>query len=253
MNRYAGPRAARCSRGARPRGRGGSTYVMTLGVAATATIIGLASVAVSRVNARGVTRSNDWAEAQLLAFTAAEHALTQIDRSSDWRNEFDGVTTSESFGNGTFRWRVVDESDGDLTDSGFDPAVVIATGLVNDANYSVSLLLKMETGPLEALRTCITANDDIKLTLNKSILTLTGSCIHTNAALDNAGTVDGDVAALAVTRQGTVTGTITAPATPLAMPDPNVFNMYKALATTIPYSATLENMVISPQTAPGGG
>ena len=252
MNRNTRRRASGPSRGAHTWGRRGSVYVLTLGVAVTVTVIGLASVAISRVNARGVTRSNDWAEAQLLAFTAAEHALTQIDRSGDWREEFDGVTTSESFGKGTFSWRVVDESDGDLTDDASDPAVVIATGLVGDANYSVSLLLNMQGGPLEALRTCVTANNEFKVDPPNYIVTPTGSCIHTNVALDNMGTVDGNVEADSIQKLGTVTGTVTVPAPPLAMPDPDVFDMYKALATTIPRSATLEKMVISPQTAPGG-
>jgi len=251
MNRNTGRRAAGSSRGARTRGRRGSVYIMTLGVAASVTVIGLASVAISRVNARGVTRSNDWAEARMLAFTAAEHALTQIDRSGDWRDDFDGETTSKSFGNGTFSWQVVDQGDGDLTDNSSDDAVVIATGQVNDASYSISLVLKMETAPLEALKTCITSKDDIEVDRHDSV-TLTGAYMHVGDRLDNRGTINGDVKARRIRHSGTINGTLTTPVDPLAMPDSGVFNMYKALATEISRTGTLEKMVISPNSAPDG-
>ena len=121
--------------------RRGSTYVSVLGVAMVVTAIGLGSVAVSRVQTRSTTQANQWAEARLLAFSASEHAMTQINNTDSWRANLNGVTTTRSLGSGNFTWTVIDPVDGDLADSNSDPATLIATGTVGDAVYSLTVKL----------------------------------------------------------------------------------------------------------------
>jgi len=122
--------------------RRGSTYVVILGVAMTVTAIGLGSIAVSRVQTRSVTRSNEWSEAKMLAFSSVEHAMYQINNTADWRTNLSGVAVQRSLGNGAFSWQVVDPVDGDLANNASDPATLIATGTVNDATYTLTIKLQ---------------------------------------------------------------------------------------------------------------
>jgi len=121
--------------------RPGSTYISVLGVAMAVTAIGLGSVAVSRVQTRSTTQANQWAEARMLAFSASEHAMTQINNTDSWRANLNGVTTTRSLGSGNFTWNVIDPVDGDLADDNSDPATLIATGTVGDAVYSLTVKL----------------------------------------------------------------------------------------------------------------
>ena len=121
--------------------RRGSTYVSVLGVAMAVTAIGLGGVAVSRIQTRSTTQANQWAEARMLAFSASEHAMTQINNTDSWRANLNGVTVARSLGAGNFTWRVIDPVDGDLADSDSDPATLIATGTVGEAVYSLTVRL----------------------------------------------------------------------------------------------------------------
>jgi len=121
--------------------RRGSTYVSVLGVAMAVTAIGLGSVAVSRVQTRSTTQANQWAEARMLAFSASEHAMTQINNTDSWRANLNGVTVTRSLGSGSFTWKVIDPFDGDLADNGNDPTTLITTGTVGDAVFSLTVRL----------------------------------------------------------------------------------------------------------------
>ena len=126
-----------------PRGarRRGSTYVTVLGTAMAVTAIGLGSIAVSRIQTRSTTQATQWAEARMLAFSASEHAMTQINTTDSWRANLNGVTVTRSLGAGSFTWRVIDPVDGDLADTDSDPATLIATGTVGEAVYSLTVRL----------------------------------------------------------------------------------------------------------------
>jgi len=107
----------------------------------TVTAIGLGSIAVSRVQTRGVTQSNQWSEARMLAFSASEHAMYQINNTTSWRANLNGVTVRKTLGNGNFSWRVIDPQDGDLADDASDPATLMATGTVDDAVFTLKIKL----------------------------------------------------------------------------------------------------------------
>ena len=123
--------------------RRGSIYLLVLGMAVIITIIGLGALAVSRVQARSTSSSQDWSKAQSLAFSAVEHALVQIDRTATWRSVYNGQTIQNSLGQGTFTWRIVDEADGDLTNDPITPVTIFATGTVGDASYSLRVHITM--------------------------------------------------------------------------------------------------------------
>ena len=117
--------------------RRGSIYLLVLGMAVIITVIGLGAVTVSRIQARSTGGSQDWSEAQSLAFSAVEHALAQIDKTGNWRSAYNAQTIQKSLGRGTFTWRLADEADGDLTNDATAPFTVFAAGTVGDASYSL--------------------------------------------------------------------------------------------------------------------
>ncbi|MCD6365000.1 MAG: hypothetical protein J7M14_03910 [Planctomycetes bacterium] len=119
--------------------RRGSTYIMVLSVSIVLTVIGLSAVKISRLNARAVMRANHWRDAQLLASSAIEHALAKLNADSDWRNTYQGVTVEKSFVGGAFSWRVIDETDGDLTDDPSEPAKLVVNAGAGDAAYSLAV------------------------------------------------------------------------------------------------------------------
>jgi len=236
---------------ARPSGRRGSTYVMVLGVATTVTVIGLAGLAATRVNTRRVADTADWAEAQSLAFAGAEHACRQIDRDPNWRRTYASSGLSHALGRGTFAWRVIDPADGDLDDDPQDRAAVIATGTVNDATYTLRLALVPTGGPLEALASCIAADSRIEVKRRRSVK-LDDGVLASNDRLTNQGVIDGDVQAAKINGKGTVTGDVTVPAPPKAMPPDGTFDAYRDVATRLPRLREITRTVLSPSSNPWG-
>ena len=231
--------------------RRGSVYIVTLGIAMILTVLGLAAITIGRINTRIAADSQDWREAQLLAYSAVGHALTQIDSTANWRTSLAGTTVQKSLGRGTFEWSLIDETDGDLGDNGKDPVTVLAKGFVNNAAYSLSMTARIDSSALEILATGLSSGGDITLGTNAK-LTIIGAPLSGNQALTNSGQIFGDVEADTVSGGGAFNGSVTTSADPKQMPDPNVFNIYVAKATALTYTATLENMVITPAVAPGG-
>ncbi len=226
---------------------------MVLGMAMLLTVIGMGVVAVARVQTRTTTDSQDWLEAQMLAFSAAEHALTQLDTVDNWRTTLAG-TNSGSLQRGTFTWSVVDLTDGDLGDDPEDPARLQATGTVNDASYTFSLDLTFTRMPLEAITKTISTTNLIHIKQNRS-LRLTGAPLATNLNLEVNGILYGDVETKTTGGNGTIVGSVIEKAEPKEMPDPAVFDSYVAKATTIPCPPSndaLEGVVLSPQSNPWG-
>ena len=231
--------------------RRGSVYVLVLGVGMVLTVIGLAAISLGRIRVRTVSASQDWLEAQALAFSAAEHALVQIEKTEDWRGELAGKTIEKPFGRGTFRWQLVDPEDGDLTDDTTEPVTLLATGLVHEARYALALHTTIEGVPLEALRTCIAAGGDVQVKSKESV-TLTGGALSSNKTVDNKGEIYGDVEAESLKGKGKVSGTVTTPTPPKAMPNQGVFDSYKAKAVQIPFTDKIEKVVLGPANNPWG-
>jgi hypothetical protein len=216
-------------------------------------VIGLSAATVARVNTRSVAADNDWAEAQTLAFSAAEHALAAIESTDDWRGKFRNSETAVSLGAGTFRWRLVDEADGDLADSDGQPFLIVARGEVNDAAYAVGLSCLIDGEPLEALKCSLHADKDIRLwALGR--LTVKNGPVSTNHRLRTypKSVLSGDVEAKDVWGSGKITGTVTAPAPPKAKPAGSVFDLYRRMATRIKPGYWIAGKVLGPGCNPWG-
>jgi hypothetical protein len=234
--------------------RRGSAYVVILAVSLILLIIGLSAATVARVHSRALAADNDWAEAQRLAFSGTEHALSRIESTADWRTTIGGTEVSVPFGRGSFHWRLVDEQDGLLGDDPTDPFVIIARGTVNQAAYAVALRCSVGRKALPALGTCLHAGSNIAVEATGK-LTAAGAPVSSNGpltVLQQYSTVIGDVEAQSVSGPGTIQGEITVPAPPKALPQEDVFALYCGMATPIPYSSTIRKEVLSSGLNPWG-
>lgn len=128
--------------------RAGAVYALVLIVGMLLTVLALAGVSINRVNARSNVDSGDWKEAQMLAFSGVEHAMTQINADANWRTTYAAQTVQQSLGRGTFSWQAVDELDGNLPDNSSQPFVVLSTGAVGNASYTLHVTLTPPSGNL---------------------------------------------------------------------------------------------------------
>ncbi len=234
---------------------------MILGLASILTVIGFSTLAVVCVNTRATSQGNDWVKAQLLAFSAAEHALTKINATSDWRTSFAGATTEHALGSGTFRWRIEDELDGDLTDDSGDPFVILATGQVNDAVYKLRLLSFISGQPLDALNTTVHAGRQVRIKRGwyPTELIADGAPVSSNSKLkvDRFCTIYGEGQAKMVDNRGRITeGYTESPDYSLPLPSSGVFAVYSSMIQPTVLGdpgGSLYNTVLTPTVNSLGG
>lgn len=105
-------------------------------------VIGLAAMAVARAEVRTLQRNQEMYQARRLAEAGVEIALHTIEQDADWRNTYtsDQFVADQSFGDGTFKWKLVDEADNDLANNETDPVRIIAWGTRDGATQKVSTI-----------------------------------------------------------------------------------------------------------------
>jgi len=99
--------------------------------------------------------------------------------------------------------------------------------------------------PLDALNTCLHARGGIEIEWNKTV-TIIDAPLSTNGDYWSGGYVNGDVEAQEFWSYYFVNGTVTAPGPLKDLPDPNVFNQYRAVATTISGVGSISGQLLSP-------
>ena len=243
--------------------RRASIYVLILGTSMIVVTIGLSAILVSRINLQGRTRANDWIAAGDLAFSAVEYGLAMIGTEPEWRTVYTHKleTPELPLGQGTFRWMMEDQVDGDLGNEDTDPVRLYGIGRVGDTCRVYSVLLQPEGNTLTCLEVAFCTAGDLNLD------DATANCnqiISSNLSVTGVGVsrIDGDVEA-----GGTITGisgsgTRTPGITPLrTMPDPNtVYDYYIANGTPIDINTipsfkskyTMSGVVLSPTWNPFG-
>ena len=231
--------------------RRGSAYLATLGLAMLLTLTGLVSLAVVRINVRAMTDGEDWAAAQCLARSGAEHALLQIENTPNWRSAIGAATVTRSLGGGSFQWKLVDEGDGDLADDPADGAVLLATGAKGVARYTHRLQLAPTGEPLEVLKSSLAANGSVEVE-RPAIAVFVGAGLFTNAVLTNNSIIFGNVTAKDIDRRGLIIGRTQTPGPTEAMPPPSVFDLYRNRATVLAGVSRIDSRVLSPAANPWG-
>jgi hypothetical protein len=203
---------------------------MVLGMAMLITVIGVGALMASRVTTRSVGVNVDWEEAGSLAFSACEHAIARLNgdaaaNPTTWRNNYTSgaVAFTGSFGRGTIKWVLIDEVDGNFSNDYGDSIRLYGVGVVGTTKRVYSVQLQAGGDGLDALRCAFHSSGGLKLTDSTVVL---GGPVSTNGDINNA---DKQVGGTGNETAGS--GGTTAPAKP--MPQPGVFNLYKAKATTI--------------------
>jgi hypothetical protein len=210
-------------------------------------VIGYTTLTISRTRTRELVGANNWVEAGHLAFSAVEYALALMERTTLWRTTYPHGTEvpalTKNLGNGSFEVVLVDEDDGNLADQGSDPLRLYGIGRVGDAVRVHSVVIQPEHG-LDILRTAIHAETEIQVKGGDELI-LTGAPASTNGDLRNDEILYGDVETLTVSGGGMTTG-VTSITTRKRMPDSGVFEMYRGMATEIPYNGHLVGGVLTP-------
>ena len=237
--------------------RRGSTYIAALGLGLILTIVGIAIVALSRVGTRSMRDTGDWAKAQQLALSAAEHALAKINSDSNWRTTYQGQTVTNSMGDGSFSWQVIDEVDGDLTDDEDEPATMMATGTVNNAEYTFRVPLMPLAEPLDLLRACLSSGGPIKVHRflfgrGGDVRAIGGPLSANTYTRNNGADIYADVETDTYVGQYPVSGTVTLASEAKEMPADDVFESYRLQATTINPGLFMHKKVLTPETNPWG-
>jgi cytoskeletal protein CcmA (bactofilin family) len=226
-------------------------YVLTSSLLIT--LLGLGSLAAVRIQMRSVRLGRDHAEARTCALSAIELGLLQIKQNPNWRTAWPNGTwlDNKELGTGRFTLEGTDPGDGVLSDSVSEPLVLTGLGLRGIARHKTQVMLVPIVKPLAAMNTCLTASGQLRTSSGKRITAL-GALVSTNGQLDNEGTIDGSVEAQSLASGGTVTGPRTVPGTLRPMPEAGVFASYLSKATSVPYAALLEKVVLAPGCNPLG-
>jgi hypothetical protein len=236
---------------------------MVLGMAMLITVIGVGALATARVTARQANVSSDWAEAGVIAFSAAEHAVARLNAQAaanpdTWRTNYTSgaVAFSDPFGRGTMKWVLVDGEgaawdDGVLDDDYADTITLYAAGKIGKTTRVYSVKLDPGGPGLDVLRTACHSSAGI---------VLNGTTYVTNGPLSTNGTFGGDsyfrggltgVGAKEVVDSG---GSGNGNASAKKMPSAGVFDTYKHKATPIAVStSSIQFSTLSASSNPANG
>ena len=229
-------------------------YVSVMMTTLIVSLLGLAGIAVMRIERLESTATNDILIARMNAESALEHALVVLANDDAWRTSYtSGVeTTPQSLGwdpNDTISWIVAD-SDGDLTDT--DTSLTLqGIGRVGDTVQVVEV--ELEIGVLTCLESSIHTADAIVI----SSATLTNDHIassNNQVVAYGTSSISGDVEAVNSIGGTGYSGSTTNGVESRSMPGSDVFDYYLANGTSISYdslpSGKIEKSLISPEHKP---
>ncbi|MEM7456903.1 MAG: carbohydrate binding domain-containing protein [Planctomycetota bacterium] len=149
-------------RGAKRFRRRGTAYIIVLGASLLIATFAMAGILSIRVERNSLRDSLDRQQAIYNAQAGLDLALYKIrENRSSWRN-LDWDTTVFS-ADSRFSLALVDPVDGDLTDSAFDPVVLIASGLEGDTVQKLRIRLEPEVTGYDSMQSALHSAADIQL------------------------------------------------------------------------------------------
>jgi hypothetical protein len=217
------------------RYRAGSIYIFVLLSAVLVTVIGLSAVAVERVKMQEGVASDDWNEAGILAASAIEHALANLNTTPTWRTLYVNNTpiTAMAAGRGTFSWKLVDETDGNLANDPSQKTRLYGIGRVGQAMRMYSVQIPGSFS-VDAFRTAVASCKDVS---SITTLTLIGGPLYTSGKFTSGTATNGNVEAGSLVNSFTISGTVTTPPPARTLPPASAYDVYYSLATDIPYNS----------------
>lgn len=239
--------------------RRGSVYVLVLGLASMSVVIGAGAIAVSRLGARSAADNRDWNEATVLAASGVEAAIAKMNTDPTWRVQLlSGVTSGPAaMGRGTMAYRVVDETDNDLSLGLLGPVRIYGVGASGNARrYFSAVAAPAGSGPPAEALYCAAYAAATATFSGTTTFTGGAAASGVTATVNLLSTVKGRVESLVVLPLGAITGGFILLDLPKQMPPPSVFDLYAAIATPIPFgsisSGTMRRDVISRGRNPWG-
>lgn len=237
--------------------------MLVLSVSMIVTVIGLSALMATRIQRRTFEGSTDAGIARRYAQSAIDLALLKIKQDPNWRQTYFHNTwvTDQSIGSGTFKWKLVDTIDTDLSNDNTHFARLIAWGMEGNATQKESVLLEPFGQGLTALEVAMHANVEVQL--STSIVVQCNQVISSNnmISVGESSILNADVEAMNnISNSGAINGVQTTGITPRGMPGSTVFEYYIANGTLIPASSLpvsfgsllIQNNVISPALNPYG-
>lgn len=136
------PRVLRSPRGAR-RQRG-TVYLLVLSVTVMLVAIGVTAVTVGRIDLKSLRLEEDQAEARLFAQSVIEVIRLELERDEAWRKTYTSGewTAYRKVGQTAYRFKLVDEQDGNLADNETDAARLYVQANAGDASRIYSVILR---------------------------------------------------------------------------------------------------------------
>ena len=228
---------ARCAARRGRQRRGAALYATVLSTALIVSLLSITGLMLARVELRAGTNNNQLLTARTNAQSAIQFALRTINSNPSWRTMYtNGVETAPQSLNaaseGTISW-ILEDIDGDLTDADTDlrlKGVGRAGSVVQVASVSI-------TGTPQVLDTLLCSAYAVGVVTQSSNSITNSGPFASASSLTVNGDIIGDAEGNPVIIVGSVSGTVTDPGPERTMPSPDVWDLYMAMATPIPYSS----------------
>ncbi len=127
----------------------GAVYVLVLLTASAVTVIGLSALVVTRVETRATAARLQTVEARWQAESIVHLALARLHDDSNWRTTYtnDTWTSTQTFGDTSYRFKLIDESDADLADDPSDDARLYVEAELGFTKRLYSVVLRADEPP----------------------------------------------------------------------------------------------------------
>lgn len=217
--------------------RGAVLYGAVLATALAVSLLSLSGLLLARVEHRASAASRQLLTARVNAQSAVQYALRRINSDPSWRSAHTNgqETVPQPLAanvEGTISW-VLEDIDGSLTDSDTDLRLK-GVGRVGTAVQVSSVRISGTPQVLDSLLCSAYAVGDVVQTSNS--ITTSGPFASGGTFTVN-GDVIGDVEGSPVVVIGSVSGAVSDPGPDRTMPPAEVWDLYTAMATPLPYSS----------------
>ncbi len=223
--------------------RRGATYALVLGTSLLVATISMGSLMAVRSQAETARLLGEATAAANLALSGVSYARLKIKADPEWRTTYASGTWSaeQPLGGGVFTWKVVDATTGGSVrhngvSAAFDTASVrlYSKGRIGSVEHTTSVILAAQKVPMDVLRTTMHCED---LFYVAAPVTTTGGPVSTNGLLLGFAKITGAAESGSYYGFSSITGGLTTPAPQKPLPDQAVFDVYRDMATEIPYSS----------------
>lgn len=224
----------------RTRDRRAAVYIAVLGVALVVGVMATVAMTLVRVERRIDSFGWKQREARMLAQSAVEYAVLNLQEQSGWRSGATAITSGAetapvNFGSGTISWQITD-SDGNFANDLQDVITAKGIGRVGESVFVEQVQLMPTGAPLSCLEAAACVRTDINA--GESAIVNGSGLLSANGDIDGSNaTFDIDVETASEVEDGIYTRTVTEDTPARELPNTNVLTYYKSTGTWIPIAS----------------